>query len=266
MASSLFFSAYEKLLLLPLLSRTQGIPHRIFVSRCRPTTALRAPWRDVARPRRDGRDTLHGDVGCCWLAGVLDGAPQRNQLAPGHGLGPGSRCTHCEHCRCTRGGCICITSCARALERLKRSCLRDLYVYMCVCTVAEYVAESSTCFCVRGPSCSRRTFVLIKETSKLKVMICRNILVLALLSRCPTREMEPLRCLMPHLLAVWNPACSCGACLQCSIYIKRKDILSSLRVTTMNRMVMWSDKCGKRYWDDQNYHNKTYSISLIIFL
>jgi len=195
-----------------------------------------ATWRGPD----DGRDTLHGDVGdgCRWLASVLDGAPRRNQLAPpGHGLGPGSRCTHREYCRCTREGCICITSCARALD-LSGLTFGTRTVYMCICTVAEYVAESSTCFCVRGPSYSRRTFVLIKGTSKLKVMICRNILVLALLSRCPTGEMEPLRCLMPHLLAVRNPACSCGACLQCSIYIKRKDILSSLRLTTMNRIMV----------------------------
>lgn len=91
----------------------------------------------------DGRDTLRGDVGdgCRWLAGMLDGAPRRNQLAPGHGPGTGSRCTHREHCRCTRGGCMCIASCARAPD------LSGLAfgTRMCVRTVAEYVEESSTC-------------------------------------------------------------------------------------------------------------------------
>lgn len=86
---------------------------------------------------------------------------------------------------------------------------------------------------------TRGTFVLIKGTSKLKVMICRNIFAsprvspslprpLFLSRSASSREMEPLRCLMPHLLAVRIRPCSCGPCLQRSIYIKRKDILSTL--------------------------------------
>lgn len=90
MASSLFFSAYEKLLPLPLLSCSQGSPtgsssHGVDLPRSGRSDAT---WRSPD----DGRDTLHGNVGdgCRWLASVLDGAPQRNQLPPGHGPGPGS--------------------------------------------------------------------------------------------------------------------------------------------------------------------------------
>lgn len=104
-----------------LLSRAQGSPTGTFVSRCRPTTALRA--------RRGAAPTMAAILSTAMSVTVApDGAPRRNQLAPGHGPGSVSRCTHREHCRCTRGGCMCIASCARAPD------LSDLALgtYMCV--------------------------------------------------------------------------------------------------------------------------------------
>lgn len=124
----------------------------------------------------------------------------------------------------------------RSRARFKQSRIFEAReIWICVC-VYQRTREHAfnviyervhACAFVCETSSSPRTLVLIKGTSKLKVMICRNILVLALLSHCPTREMEPLQYLMPHLLAVRNPACSRRACLQRFIYIKRKDILSS---------------------------------------
>lgn len=224
MASSLFFSAYEKLLPLSSSLSRAGIPHRIFVSRCRPTTALQA--RRGAAPTMAAILSTAMSVTVAVASLVCPMAPRGETSWPpvtAPVLVPDAPIAsiviaHAED-----------VYALRSRDRLKRSCPRNSHTCTpYVCTVAEYVEESSMYLCVCGPSCSPRTFVLIKGTSKLKVMICRNILVLALLSRCPTREMEPLWCLMPHLLAVRNPACSCGACLQCSIYIKRKDILSSL--------------------------------------
>lgn len=140
-----------------------------------------------------------------------------------------------------------------------------------------------TCARVREFGClgARRpgTFVLIKGTSKLKVMICRNILVrgpsssrvpagppfqllsfpltaallvLSVRRLCPSVRL--LRFLQGNgaitvanasSVSRANPACSCGACLQRSIYIKRKDIPSTGAYTANSAPGNWEGNIAR---------------------
>lgn len=190
------FCAYEKLLLLPPPRRGPTGS----VSRCRPTTAPRASSTEARRCMRprlaDGRDTLDSDVG-------VGGAPRRSQLV----AAPVSWCpmhptpsivvvlvvAHAERYvhiaykhRRSRSHPLSLSlslSCARKSVRADEICGRRVW-------------RARLCVRAQAGELAPRTFVLIKGTSKLKVMICRNISVLALLprarARCPTREMESL--------------------------------------------------------------------------
>lgn len=160
MASSLFFSADEKLLLPPLFlagTRAADRARRRRRRRCRLTVSTyhRAPMAAILSTI----ETL--DAGYRPRVGV----PRRSQLAPVR------RCTHRAHCHVERVRASALVTWERCFRNSRVCVMVEEFEFICMC----------------GPPSSPRTFVLIKGTSKLKVMICRNISVPALLSRSAPR-------------------------------------------------------------------------------